>query len=137
MIHGGNVYWAFSGVHCLDFRTGKQRWHGGRVGSQGSCIVTSDERLIVWANRGDLLLVETARRSPGAYRELARLSGLARTDAWPHAVLAGGRLYLRDRSGRIQCLAVSSQAKRAAATKPTTGKPDRARRLQARGNERE
>ena len=78
IIYENRVYWAWKGVHCLDFATGKRLWHGGRVGSQGSCILTSDKRLIIWANRGDLMLAETFGRSPKAYRELARVPGLSR-----------------------------------------------------------
>jgi len=103
VIYDGHVYWAWGRVMCLDFETGEVRWQGGRVGHAGSCIVTSDGRLIVWGNRGDLLLVETARRSPNRYTQLATRTGLARSDPWPHVVLADGRLYCKDRSGSLSC----------------------------------
>ena len=109
IIHDGRVYWAWRGVHCVDFETGVKIWTGGKVGSQGSCILTSDERLIVYANQGQLLLVETAKRSPSKYTELATQNVLSKTDAWPHVVLAGGRLLCRDRNGNVRCLAVSSK----------------------------
>ena len=51
-------------------------------------------------------LVEMARRSPTDYTELALRKGLFRTDAWPHIVLAGQRLYCKDRDGNIKCLAI-------------------------------
>ncbi|MBI1314889.1 PQQ-binding-like beta-propeller repeat protein [bacterium] len=104
VIHKGHVYWAWNGVHCVDFETGRELWTGGRVGSQGSCIVTSDDRLIVYGNKGDLSLVETAERSPDRFLELASRSVLNRTDAWPHVVLSGGRVFCRDRSGQVKCL---------------------------------
>ena len=106
LIHDGRVYWAWNGVHCVDFATGKELWSGGKVGSQGSCILTSDDRLIVYANKGDLSLVETAKRSPKKYTQLASQSVLSKTDAWPHVVLSGGQLICRDRSGSVRCLAV-------------------------------
>ena len=106
IIYENRVYWAWKGVHCLDFATGKRLWHGGRVGSQGSCILTSDKRLIIWANRGDLMLAETFGRSPKAYRELARVPGLSRADAWPHVVLSGRRLFVKDRYGKLLCLSL-------------------------------
>ena len=106
IIHENRIYWAWKGVHCLDFATGERLWHGGRVGTPGSCILTADKRLIIWANRGDLLLAETSSRSPRAYRELARVPGLARGDAWPHVVLANRRLFLKDRYGRLLCLSL-------------------------------
>lgn len=106
VIHKGHVYWAWRGVHCVDFETGKERWVGGKVGTPGSCIVTADDRLIVWANKGDLTLVETAERSPARYRELAGRKRIFSRDVWPHAVLAGGRLYLKDREGNLKCFAL-------------------------------
>ncbi|TWT51342.1 outer membrane biogenesis protein BamB [Rubripirellula amarantea] len=106
LVHKGYVYWAWRGVHCVDLETGVEVWVGGKVGSQGSCIVTSDDRLIVYANNGDLTLVETAGRSPHQYTELASYTALSKTDAWPHVVLSDGRLLCRDRDGNVCCLAV-------------------------------
>ncbi len=106
VVYDGHVYWAWRGVHAVDFDTGEERWRGGNVGSQGSCIVTGDGRLIVWANQGDLMLVDTVKRSPKKYRELAKKTRLASKDAWPHVVLARGRLYLRARGGMLRCLRV-------------------------------
>lgn len=103
VVHGGYVYWAWRGVHAVDFETGRELWRGGKVGSTGSCIVTGDDRLVVWANRGDLLLVDSVRRCPEKYRELSRKRGLVSGDAWPHVVLAGGRLFLKDRTGTLRC----------------------------------
>ncbi|MCP4887771.1 MAG: hypothetical protein GY904_14275 [Planctomycetaceae bacterium] len=42
--------------------------------------------------------------------KLARQTVMSKTDAWPHIVLAGGRLFCRDRNGSVRCLAVSSNA---------------------------
>jgi outer membrane protein assembly factor BamB len=120
VIHAGHVYWAWNRVMCLDFDTGALKWQGGRVGDQGSCLVTADGRLVVWANRGDLLLVETAQRSPGRYTELATRTGLGRSDAWPHVVLAGEKLYCKDRSGLLLCL-----DPRASGPAPDPGRQDR------------
>jgi outer membrane protein assembly factor BamB len=110
LIHDGRVYWAWRGVHCLDFATGKELWSGGKVGSQCSCILTSDARLIVYANKGSLSLVETAMRSPKKYVQLAAENVLSKTDAWPHVVLANGRLICRDRYGSVRCMAVLNAA---------------------------
>ena len=107
LIHDGHVYWAWRGVHCVDFQSGEERWVGGKVGSEGSCILTADDRLIVFANRGDLTLVETAKRSPGKYVELAARSVFSATEAWPHVVLSNRRLLCRDRDGSVCCLSVS------------------------------
>jgi len=103
VIRQGHVYWAWRGVHCVEFATGKELWSGGNVGSAGSCLMTADDRLVVWANQGDLLLVDSARRSPQAFRELAGRRKLFRADAWPHVVLSNGRLLVKDRQGNLAC----------------------------------
>jgi outer membrane protein assembly factor BamB len=103
VIHAGHVYWSWRSLRCLDNATGEQRWETDGFGDAGSCIVTGDERLILWAHNGTLVLAETAGRSGGEYRELARRENLAGTDVWPHVVLSGGRLYLKDRLGGLRC----------------------------------
>jgi hypothetical protein len=119
VIHKGKVYWVFQQPYCLDFATGRQLWTGPRrFGDAGSCIVTGDERLIIWAKRGDLVLAETAERSPDAFKELARIDGLMRDDVWPHVVLCQGRLYVKDRRGNLKCLAVVGGGPAVARTDP-------------------
>ena len=99
----GYVYCAWQSMFCLEYETGKLVWKGGRVGDQGSVIATSDDRLIVWTNEGDLTLVESAKRSPDEYTELASRRRLGKADAWPHVVLAEGRLYCKTRDGQLRC----------------------------------
>jgi outer membrane protein assembly factor BamB len=107
VIHDGHVYWANRGVQCLSFDSGKRLWSGGKVGAAASCIVTGDDRLIVWANDGDLALLETAERSVGEFKQLALHRDVLKDMAWPHVVLSGGRLYCKDRGGRIKCLSLT------------------------------
>lgn len=106
VIHDSCVYWAWRQVHCLDFATGKPRWHGGRLSDPGSCVITADDRMLTWTDDGNLRLVETATRSPDAYRELAAVEGVTAADAWPHVVLANGRIFCKDRTGTLVCLEV-------------------------------
>lgn len=103
VIHKDHIYWCWRGVYCLEFETGRPLWRGGIFGDTASCLVTKDDRLIVWADRGKLLLAETAVRSPKKYTELARQEDVFRKDVWPHIVLANGRLYCKDRDGNIKC----------------------------------
>ena len=105
VVHHGHIYLAWDKVRCLDFATGKLKWEGGRFGDDGSCVVTGDGRLVCWG-RGKLALVETVDHSPDDYRELAQLDGLSGADCWPHVVLAEGRIYCKDREGKIVCFAV-------------------------------
>lgn len=103
IIHDGHVYWAWRQARCLDFATGEQRWEGGDFGDAGSCIITADDRLIIFGRQGKLSLVNTAARSSGQYQPLAENDGLFATDVWPHVVLADSRLYLKDRLGNLKC----------------------------------
>jgi outer membrane protein assembly factor BamB len=106
VIHDGHVYFAWQKVRCLDWETGEQKWEGGKFSDPGSCVVTADDRLIVYGGNGKLALVETAKRSPKAYKELAVKDRLFATHAWPHVVVAGGRVYCRDREGNVVCFGV-------------------------------
>ena len=103
VIHKEHIYWCWRGVYCLDFATGRPLWRGGVFGDTASCLVTSDDRLIVWADRGELVLTETATRSPKQYTELARRRGIFESDVWLHIVLSDGRLFCKDRNGNIKC----------------------------------
>jgi hypothetical protein len=97
------VYWGWLGIHCVDFETGKERWLAPKVGEPGSCTITADERLITLGDRGDLILAETAVRSPEAYTELDRRRLSFPSECWPHVVLANSRLYCKDREGTLKC----------------------------------
>lgn len=113
VIHKGHVYWCWRGLYCLDFETGQPLWRGGKFGDTASIIVTSDDRIIVWADRGELVLAETARRSPQHYTSLVRKRVFSRSDVWPHIVLSDGRLFCRDRSGRLKCFRTVASEDRA------------------------
>lgn len=103
VIHDGKIYFANKGIFCVDFETGDLDWAGGKIGDAGSCLLTSEERLVVWGNGGDLSLVETASRSPEKCLVLAERAGISRDMAWPHVVLADGRLLLRTLDGQLAC----------------------------------
>jgi outer membrane protein assembly factor BamB len=107
VIHDGHVYVAWHKVRCLDWATGELVWEGGVVGDPGSCVVTADDRLVVYAGRGRLSLVETAKRSPKAYTELAIKEGIFKAEAWPHVAVAGGRVLCRDRAGNLACFSIA------------------------------
>ncbi|NQT52836.1 hypothetical protein HQ576_12330, partial [bacterium] len=96
------------------------RWESGRqfsFGPGGSCIVTGEGRLIVWAKdrrgRFRLVLAETTDRSPDRYVELAAIDNVfppsrnASHQPWPHVALAQGRVYCKDRHGALACFRVA------------------------------
>lgn len=109
VVFEGHVYWAWNKMLCVDLATGQGRWEAGGYDDPGSCIVTADARLIVYAGRGRLTLVESARRAPDRYVKLAETGPLFQTEAWPHVVLADGRLYCKDRDGNLVCLVLDAK----------------------------
>lgn len=78
---------------CIDFKTGETKWQDRCVG-KGS-IAAADGELYVRGENGPIALVEA---TPTACKEISRFEQPDRSKqkAWPHPVIAGGRLYLRD-----------------------------------------
>jgi hypothetical protein len=106
VIHGGHVYVAWQKVRCLDWETGNLVWEGGTVGDPGSCVVTADDRLVVYGGKGRLTLIGTEPRAEKKYVELAARDLGFKGEAWPHVAVAGGRVYCRDRDGTVKCLRI-------------------------------
>jgi outer membrane protein assembly factor BamB len=91
---GDSVYGASqASLVCIDFKTGKTKWKERCVG-KGS-IAAADGCLYVRGEKGPIALVEA---SSDASKELGRFDQPDRSgkSAWPHPVIAGGRLYVRD-----------------------------------------
>ena len=101
------VYLCSKKTMCLDFVTGKLMWEGGKTGDAGSIVLTSDNRLVVLAGNGDLFLCDSAMQSPAKLNEVARQGRLFRRDAWPHVVLAGGRIYCKGKDGELVCFGIT------------------------------
>jgi outer membrane protein assembly factor BamB len=82
-----------SSLLCVDFKTGEKKWQDRSVG-KGS-VTAADGHLYVRGEKGDVALVEA---TPAGYKEKGRFTQPERSKqpAWPHPVVAGGRLYLRD-----------------------------------------
>jgi outer membrane protein assembly factor BamB len=87
---------------CVEFKTGKEKWRSDSVGSAALCC--ADGMLYVRGQGGtgfgpekppEVALVEA---TPAGYRERGRFVQPDHGDrpAWPHPVVADGRLYLRD-----------------------------------------
>jgi outer membrane protein assembly factor BamB len=92
---GDNLYGTNNtGLVCMDFKTGAIKWQDRAVG-KGS-VTAADGRLYVRGERdGQVALVEA---TPSGYHEKGRLQqpDRGRRNAWPHPMIAGGCLYLRD-----------------------------------------
>jgi outer membrane protein assembly factor BamB len=78
---------------CLDYRTGELLWQSREPGH--CAILYANGMLYCRDQRGPMTLVEA---TPEDYRQRGRFEQPSRTDkrAWPHPVIANGRLYLRD-----------------------------------------
>jgi outer membrane protein assembly factor BamB len=78
---------------CVDFKTGKIVWEDRCVG-KGS-VTYADGHLYVRGENGKVALVEA---NPTKYVEKGRFEQPDRSKqaAWPHPVVANGKLYLRD-----------------------------------------
>jgi outer membrane protein assembly factor BamB len=98
--HGGMVLidgWLYGSnegqLTCLDFKTGKLGWENGKPG-KGS-IAAADGRIYYRNEDGPIVLVEL---TPEKYVEHGRFTPAKKSGqpAWPHPVIANGKLYIRD-----------------------------------------
>lgn len=104
--HGGMIlldgflYGADEGLlTCLDFKTGESQW---RDRGTGKCsLVYADGMLYARSEKGKVSLV---RATPERFELCGQFEQPDRSDqnAWPHPVIASGRLYLRDQD-RLFC----------------------------------
>jgi outer membrane protein assembly factor BamB len=86
----------------MDFKTGKVKWQHACVGAAALCCV--DGMLYVRGQGGSGFGKETqpevalVEATPDGYKEKGRFKqpDHGEKPAWPHPVVANGRLYLRD-----------------------------------------
>ena len=112
--HQGYVYLFDNKLYCLELATGKLAWEGGKDlgGVAGSVLVSGDDKAILW-NRNKLVLIESAKNSPKAYKELARIDNAiagSQADCYPHLALAGGYLLVKNKAGDLACYKVQQAA---------------------------
>ncbi len=94
---GDHLYGANSqGLLAIAWETGAIAWHERSVGA--ASIAAAEGRLYVRGESGEVALVDA---SPAGYQERGRFTPVDPPDrgkakAWPHPVIANGRLYLRD-----------------------------------------
>jgi len=105
VVVGDLLFWAHNALTAQDTRTGQVRWQDLKVGSAASLIATGDDLLILWSDNGDLSLVD-ASPDEAAPTVLTRRPGILQDMAWPHPILARGRLVVKDRSGQIRTFVV-------------------------------
>jgi outer membrane protein assembly factor BamB len=90
---------------CVNWKSGKVEWSERCVG-KGS-VAAADGCLYVRGENGKVALVEA---NPAGYKEkgLFTQPERGREKAWPHPVIAGGKLYLRD-GDKLFCYEVSEK----------------------------
>ena len=78
---------------CLDYKTGRVKWSDPRPGK--CSVLFADNMLFCRDENGPVSLVEA---TPEEFRLRGRFEqpDRSRRKAWPHPVIAGGRLFLRD-----------------------------------------
>jgi outer membrane protein assembly factor BamB len=82
-------------MKCVEFKTGRVAWEDKSVG-KGS-IAYADGNFVVRSEKGPGTVALVAA-SPEGYKEHGRFDQPDRSkkNAWPHPVIIGGKLYLRD-----------------------------------------
>jgi len=90
---GDHIYGTGGSLLCVDFKTGKIAWDERGV-SKGS-VTYADGQLYVRSENGKIALVEanpTKSVINGQFMQPDR----SKQAAWPHPVVANGKLYIRD-----------------------------------------
>ena len=82
-------------IRCIDFKTGKNLWVDKDERITKGSLAAAEGRIYARSENGPVALLEA---SAAGYVEKGRFDqpGRSSASAWPHPVIAGGRLYLRD-----------------------------------------
>jgi len=97
IVIGGYLYGTnATSLLCAEFTTGAVKWQERGIGT--ASLAYADGRLYLRGEEGDVALVEP---SPVSYREKGRFTPPGAPErgpakAWPHPVVANGRLFVRD-----------------------------------------
>ena len=81
-------------------------------GSEGSCLITGDKKMIAFGSRGGkykLALIDISGAKPNLLATNENVfAGIKRSRqrAWPHVILANDRIYCKDREGNIVCFSL-------------------------------
>jgi outer membrane protein assembly factor BamB len=101
--HGQNQGFPF----CVNFRTGESKWPRKRGPGEGSAAVTyADGRLYFRYENGVMALIDANPKECKVVSTFKIPEG--KRPSWAHPVVAGGRLYLRDKD-RLLCFDLESK----------------------------
>jgi outer membrane protein assembly factor BamB len=102
VIYDGYVYGLDDGIlACVDLKTGKRKWKGGRY--QHGQLLLVGEWLVIQAEEGDVVLV---RATPRKLDEVGRLPALS-SKTWNNPALNKEYLVVRNDQEAI-CFRISS-----------------------------
>ncbi|HVM48574.1 MAG TPA: PQQ-binding-like beta-propeller repeat protein [Candidatus Acidoferrum sp.] len=98
VIKVGDCVYGYSegkGWTCQDFKTGEAKWEEKEKLGKGSIAYADGHFVLRTEDKGTVALIEA---SPEGYHEHGRFEqpDRSKAKAWPHPVVYGGRLYLRD-----------------------------------------
>ncbi len=86
---------------CINMKTGKEAWNGGRgPGSGSAAVVYADGNLYFRYENGVMALIEATPKKYNLKGQFQIASNNGRS--WPHPVIHEGKLYLRDQ-GTLLC----------------------------------
>jgi outer membrane protein assembly factor BamB len=85
---------------CVNMKTGQPTWGPGRgPGSDSAAVAYADGHLYFRYENGIMALIEA---NPKEYKVTGQFKiGINNGKSWPHPVIAGGKLYLRDQNELI------------------------------------
>jgi len=90
----GDALFGFDGniFCCVDLKTGKRNWKGGRYGNGEVLLIADQSLLLVISESGDAVLVEA---NPKEHRELGRIHAID-GKTWNHPVISMDRMFVRN-----------------------------------------
>jgi len=118
VIYNNHIYIPYQRLRCyrIDKDGLKLKWKASSsnldFGSEGSCLITGDKKMIAFGSRGGkykLALIDISGSRPkllAANEDVFAGIKRSRQRAWPHVVLANGRVYCKDREGNIVCFSL-------------------------------
>jgi outer membrane protein assembly factor BamB len=104
VVHKGRIYLVNGALECIDLADGSLLWRGGRF-DNGSCLITADDKVLAFG-AGNLVLHDAGADE---YGPLAEISSVVPDICYPRIVLSGGRIYCKDRGGRLVCLQLAAE----------------------------
>jgi outer membrane protein assembly factor BamB len=91
--HNGFLYGIDGSMFsCLDLKTGARAWKDGRYGKGQSLLLDSSDQILIAAEDGRVVLLQT---DPTAQKELTSFQAL-QGKTWNHPVVVGDKLLVRN-----------------------------------------